>query len=488
MRGKETIQKIKQAFATYQLAILIGLGVCILMMLVMMNKHIVQMATYVFKDEKTEVIEMLQKDISKPSRRDDWYFKKGINYLLENLDEDSKLFLETYYKDLDAQTQEAIVASYNKENILFQYNEPLFHSIATTDVGEVYKVYLNRMDAKTIQTTIKRYMGEEIKVTQDTVNRLYRILSMQSKKISLDDFKFSMYELMSFPHKGDLESVSLKLLDYIQPESVKEVLFTELKTRPIEIGTLSLWIDLFNKKKIITTSEYANFIKSHGAIKRFQEQYKQMVLQEVDLMNIKKKIDIQTEEMINKVDKAKKDIDVLNKQRATKQSELERMSHYKTVELYVLDQYDNGDYEVAIPEKSWLFNTYKPSKYRIRLKVNVSTINKQGVMAFKVYDKGVSSDGLPYYVEVSQEERDQMAQLEQGIAKDQKAIENKNLEIDNLNQEIAHIRKTNNYEQILNNIEEIQKRKESIQLEINKNKNEIQNLFQIGEIIIDTKK
>lgn len=493
MSIKEKVNQIKeqvaQLFDENKKILLIGMGVLVVTMLTLLNIHLFQMSYYTMKDDTEKVITILAKDVQKDFRQDDWYFQKGINYLSNTLEkEQSKAFLENNFKYLNEEIQKNIIKAYNSQALIFKQQMDVFTAITVSENTDDYAKYMKRVPIDEIEKGLKFYLTEAPKLTQDTVDKVYKIVSLQRNKLPLKLFKINAYELMSFPHNGDVNAASLRLLDFIEPEAIRKSLFDELKTKPIELDLFGMWVDVLYKKKIISTTEYASFTSSYGNIKRMQEQYKQVLLQEVDVYNIKQMIDVQTEEVVAKVGKLTKEIEVIDAQIQQDTETLNKLANYKEVELYVLDQYDNGDYEVAIPERSWLFGTYKPGNQRLRLKITASKVENQGVRSFDVYNKGKSQDGLPYYVEVSAEQKAEISALGKKINEARAIVVEKQKMIETHTQEIEHIRKTNNYDQTLLAIEEIDHKKANLEIEIKKEKLLIQNLFQIGELIVENKK
>ena len=490
--NKEKIIAFKNKANTYlnehKKIFLIGSVIFIVMIALSLNIQMFQMNYAIRQGNDAQVIQLLKQDVQKEYKQSENQFKKGIKYLTSHISEEGSTFFEAYFAVLIPKVQMQVIDAYNEHNVVFRQNQDVFHAAALEEQSESYRTYMRRLSVEEIERGLKNYLGETPKLTQDVVNRLYQVLSLQSQKINLQIFKPSLYELMSFPHNGDINSTSLKVLEYIQPEAIKENLFAELKTQSIELELFATWIDILNKKKVITTAEYASFTTSYGNIRRLQEQYKQTLMQEVDLINIKQMIDVQTEEITNQMTKLTKELDTLTTQLANEEEVLYNLKTYKEMELYVLDRYENGDYEVAIPERSWLFGTYKPGTERIRLKATASVVEGQGVHSFLVYNKGTSPEGLPYYIEVSVEELEAITAVEEKISHLKDTVQDKENEIAKCTQEINQIRITNNYDQTLLSLEEIERKKGSTELEIKKEKISIQNHFQIGELIVEIKK
>lgn len=457
-------------------------SVVIIGLVLIMNMNLIQISYFKIKEMPAQVVNILTK--AKPREYTHFYFKQGLEYLVTDLSEVSQEFLEKNFVNFDEATKERILIKYNKEGLLFKDQKALFDEVISKTPSNNLKEYMKRLDIVTFERALEAYFGSEAKLTQDKVESLYKLLSLKGEKLPLEQFEINVYELLSFPHKGDIESTSIKLLDYIEATRVKEVLFTELKTKEIELETLGLWVDILNKKRIITTSEYVAFTNYNGMIKRLQEELKQIELQEVDLMNMKQSVDVQTEMIVNEVQKVTKEIADLNNQIASYTQEVSGLKTYKEVDLYILDRYENGEYEAAIPEKSWLFGTYKPGSQKVRLKLTRSNVVDVGVQSFKAYNKGKLDDGSIYYIEVSNEQLTHIKEVEDKIQADNQSISAKQNEVNKLNQDIAQIRKTNNYDSTISLLEELELKKSNIALDIEKNRLAIQQLFGIGNILV----
>lgn len=457
-------------------------AIIISILLLILNMNLIQISYFKMKEMPVQVVNILNK--ANQSEYDNLYFKKGLNYLLEDLSEVSKEFLENNFASFNETTQEKIITKYNNNELFFKDQQVIIDKVINMEITDAFKTYIRRLDISTFERALDASMGEQVKLTQDGVDKIYKLLALRGEKLPLEHFKLSVFELLNFSKNADIESTSIKILDYIQPERVKEILFTELKTKDVEIGALSVWVDILNKKRIITPSEYVGFTNSNGMIKRLQEESKQIELQEVDLMNMKQSVDVQTEAVMNEAQKITKEITDINNQISTYTTEVNSLRNYQEIDLYVLDRYENGEYEAAIPEKSWLFGTYKPSNQKVRLKTTRSSVDGVGVQKFSVYSKGTLNDGTIYYIEVSDKQLGQINEIEQKIQAGNEKVLNKQNEVNKLNQDIAQIRKTNNYDSTLSLIEELGIKKTNIGLEIEKNKLAIQTLFGIGNIIV----
>lgn len=475
-------EKVIQWIITYKNVVIPSVIGVFIFVLVIINMNLFQITYFRMKHMPDKVVNILTK--AKEQNYDDLYFKQGLQYLVEDASEVSRVFLEKHFKNLDTASQDKILEKYNAEGIQFVSQQEIFDVIIQGTKTDTIKAYMKKLDDVTFERALSEYFDASAKLTQDSVDALYTLLSLKGERIPLKNFKLSIFELLNFPHNGDAESISVKILDYIQPESVKTTLTNELKTNEIEVKTLSIWVDILNKKRIITAQEYLNFTNAYGMIKKSQESLKQIQLQEVDLINMKQTVDVETDVIANQIVRLQKDIKTMQDQTANINEQVSTLKNYKQIDLYILDKYENGEYEAAIPEKSWLFGTYKPSSQKVRLKTTRSSVGEIGVHSFKVYDGGRIDGNVRYYTEVSEEQLIKIEGLEDQIRDANAQINTKNGEIDKLNKEIDEIRKTNNYDATLSLIEELELKKNNIAVEIEKNRLAIQTLFGIGNVIV----
>ncbi|MEG1276951.1 MAG: hypothetical protein RSD26_03040 [Cellulosilyticaceae bacterium] len=462
-----------------------GVVICVLLLF---NMSLIQISYYKITQDTQKMVNVLAKEVKEVKNHQKVYFKSGLDYLIEDMSEISTVFFEKYFSYLSLGDKEKVLTAYNEKDILFASQQIIIDEIAKGNKSDVMDKYLNRLDMNTFELALVEYFGKDPEPTQDIVNKLYNVASMYEAKLPMDKFIVSIYEIMKFPELATENSMALKLLDVIEPEAIYRVLFTELKTQGIEVDLLNAWVDVLNKKQAITTQEYASFTNSYNSIKQLRDQYTQLQRQEVDIKNVKEKIDVETSENRSKVDKLTKEIEAVRAEMDTKKLQLINMKTYKSMDLYIMDYYDDGRYEASIPEKSWFFGTYKPSNQKVRIKLTTSQPDSQGVFNFDVYYKGKTEEGIPYYVEVSQENKNDMATLESELTQKRAIVEQKEVEKEKLQADIDKIRKANNYDQ--NNIllEEVNNKKENVLLRLKEKQIEIQTLFGIGNVSVEVNK
>lgn len=460
----------------------------VVFVLILFNLGFLQISYYKMTQEPQKIVNVLSKEIKEMKNHQKTYFKSGMAYLIEDMSEASQRFFEKYYIYLNEAEKNSVLSAYNLEKKFFSSHKVIIEDITNGNKGEGVKQYINRIDMNTFELALIEYFGNNIELTQDVATKLYRVLNLYDEKIIMNKFNISMYDLMTFPQMTTEDSIAIKLLEEIEPNTVHRILFTELKTEPIDVETLNKWVDILNKKKIISTNEYAAFTNSYNSIKQLKDEYTQLQYQEVDIKNVKQKIDVETAEYIAKMDKIKKEIVGQEKEIERIKGELSGLKKYKTVELYIMDYYEDGTYEASIPEKSWFFGTYKPSEDKLKLRLTNSKPDSQGVFTFDVYYEGEVENGLPYYIEVSGEQKAKIGQLEVELVKIRSLIEQKQAEHDKLQGEVEKIRKANNYEQNNRLLEEVAHKKENVILKITEKQVEIQNLFGIGQVVIEIDK
>ncbi|MEG0152957.1 MAG: hypothetical protein RR448_05920 [Niameybacter sp.] len=486
MNLKEKLISVKEDVVdwikTYKKIIIPVASGMILFFIIMFNMSFFQVTYFKIKRMPDKVVNILTK--AKQTNYDDFYFRTGLDYLIEDLSEVSKAFLEKHFEQLDSMSQEKIIKNYNSKEILFVNQQEIFEVIIKGQTTEHLKGYMKRLDDEIFERALSQCFDSNIKLTQDSVDGLYTLLCLRGDTIPLEKFSLSIFQLLNFPYNGDIETNALKVLDFIEPESIKRALITELKTKEIEVKTLSTWIDILNKKRVITAQEYISFTNYYGMIKKSQEAIKQIQIQEVDLLNMKQTVDIETDVLDNQIKRLAKEKDSLNEQSKELEKQVSVLKNYKQLELYILDRYENGEYEAAIPEKSWLFGTYKPSSQRVRLKTTRSAIEEMGVQSFAVYENEKVGNNVLYFTEVSDEQLIAIQSMEEKAREVNTSMVSKQNEMNKLSQEIGQIRKTNNYDTTLSLIEELEIKKDTIIVEIEKNRLAIQSLFGIGNVMV----
>lgn len=449
------------------------------------NIGLIQITYYTMTEDTQKIINVISKDIKNPQKQSVLYVNMGLDYLMKDLSEESRAFLEKNFMSFTEPRREEILEAYNTKQVFMQDNKALFGVVSTVQpLPEVYRKYIKRMDVAMFERVLIEYFGENPKLTQTIVKDLYAITSAYGKKLPFDKFKFSVYDLLSFPHGGDNNSVALKLLGNVEPTAIKDNLFLELKTKPINVDDLNVWVNVLQKYAVISTEQYAGFTNSYGSITQLRNRYSQLETQEVDLLNMKDKVDVQTNAIALEKEKYEGEKVTLEKQLQDKKKELGKYNQYQMIKLYVMDYYGDGQYEASIPEKSWFFETYKPTNEKVVIKVTSTNISKQGVYDFKVYNKGTHNSGLPYFEELSNEDLARLDKLQSEVGDLESKINQKKNEIAQVNEEINVIRKSQNYDEILLGIEEVNKSKEQVTLSLQEHKVTIQNLFGIGQVDI----
>lgn len=456
--------------------------------LFLFNMNYLQISYYKMTQDTQKIANVLSKEIKEEKNHSKIHFRSGITYLMEDMSEVSQDFFEKYFSYLDTEAKDQVLKTYNEKGEFFKSQQVILEEVSKENKSESIKAYLNRLDMNTFELELVEYFGQNPKLTQDVVIRLHNIISMYDTKLTMEKFKISIYELMQFPLVQEEESIALKLLDNIEASTAHSMLFTELKTKEIDVDMLNAWVDVLNKKKIISTQQYAAFTNSYSGIKQLREEYTQLQRQEVDIKNIKQKIDVETEEFVNKIGKLTKEIETINADLSNKKLALSNLKTYKSVELYIMDYNEDGTYEAAIPEKSWFFGTYKPSNDKVKLKLTSSQPEAQGVYSFEVYYQGESEKGIPYYIEVSPQQREEIASIEKEIIGLRSTVEQKEAEILKLEAEVDKVRKANNYEQNNRLLEEVDHKRENILLKLKEKQIEIQTLFGIGNVTVEADK
>ncbi|OON97869.1 MAG: hypothetical protein ATN36_02305 [Epulopiscium sp. Nele67-Bin005] len=456
-------------------------GAYLVSMLIGFNLSFFQIKYYTMNESTTSIINVLSNQVKKPAQSSRLYFKTGLNYILEELSEETQRFFNGYFPYFSDSHKNLIVSAYNANDLFFDDSNLIMGIIAQDGGGEAYKTYLNRMNLEQYERALINYFGELFLVTEDNLRQLYNIALFYKERLPLDKFQISIYELLQFS-KGDVNNSAIQILHVINKDKVAETLFFELKTKSVTMADLASWINIINQVGILSTQEYAQFTNSYNTLVQLQEQNLQYDRQLVDLYNLKDSVDIQTNEQLQYIEALSYDIEYKEYLLEEKSESLANLSNYRTLELYVVDSYGGGNYEAYIPEKSFFFGSYKPSNEQVQLSLTKSQPRSPGVYTFTLRYLGQSVNGLASYQEVSDADWKEISTLQAEIKTLEEDISYLTSQQKSTMTEINTVRKVNNYSENIDAIEEIEKQQAENNNKIAAHKNSIQLLFGIGEV------
>jgi hypothetical protein len=466
---------------------LLSLILGVVLIVILLNLNWLQISFHKMNNQTQAVENILSKEKSNINHQSRAYFKSGMNYLIEKVDQEGSDFLETYFLDFLPTYQEAIILCYNEKNLIFAKQTQIIKRVAAGDVTRAYKEYFKRVDSNLMEVGLIECFGENIVLTTEVIEELANVSQIYPGGMPLERFRISFYELFKNFLRQTGQENSERLLATLDALKVKTQLFEELKTEPIDVDQLNEWVDILQKYEVIENTEYAAFTNSYSRILQIRDSYKQFNVKEVDLLNQKESIDLMTQILEEELETLEKNCLEIDKTIANTQQSLNQLGQYETIELYIMDYYGDNEYEASVPEKSWFFGTYKPSNQIVRIKLTATNPSAQGVFGLKVYPQGLV-EGVPYYIEVSDEQLQEISAIK---AKLQQLTEEKNNLIvskEACQTEIEITRQTEGYTQILQSIDDLNSSRETVKRQLKEQQLSIQNLFGIGNLIIEIDK
>ncbi|MHC1749161.1 MAG: hypothetical protein AB9856_12720 [Cellulosilyticaceae bacterium] len=484
---KEKYLEIFQKYKAYILTVAISSLVVITSLL---NMSAIQVGYYRATDNKTSLVNVLSHDITREKNQDRAYFEWGVDYLLGDLTEESKIFLEENFQHFKTEIQQNIIITYNKNNLFFKDSSGLIEVAEKGNVDGNIREYIKRMPIEQLELGLQKHFEKTKEFGLKEVQSLYNIISAHPQKLPLNKYKINIYSVLELWSKGENKELIEKLLDYINPKALRTELIKTLKIEPIEITKLNNWIQLLNKKQVFTTKEYANFTTMYNESLQLKEQLKQLKEKEVDIQNLKatteveiEKIAVHVNEKANKMTEESEKIKVL-------QNNLAKIENYENKSFYILDYYGEGEYEAAVPKKSKFFNTHKPSNEKVVIKLNGTIISEPGVVSLKLYNKGTKAieEGkktVPYYVEISEEDKAKIQAIKNDINQQKDTIAGIQGEIAKYEKEIEAVKVKYQYNENLALLEEIKKGQDSVIIKLKEKQVQIQILLGIGNVIIE---
>lgn len=512
--------KFKEALKRYKWIIVSGLTIAILAGVITANIHIFQLMSYKMQANTPAVIQLMERDLKNTKRQDGWYFSQGIEYLLQDMSEETKEFFEAHFAEFIPDIQAEIIKEYNRRNLFFAKQSTLTSTILNHIDKDFYAGYFKRIDEVSVDEMLASYFGEDVELTEEFVDKLYKITSIYPKQLLLDQFKFDVYGLLVLEEIGNaseeqaseqveestvdtvttdanataesettsitLEEKKDTIFKKLAPEKAKKMIFDKLKTNPIQIEILKELMDFLNRNNILDTKTYTSFNNFYSEIHLIRKQYSEIDGKEIDLQNKKSAIELQISEPQKNIES--KQVELKNAQAAVSEveSQLANLTGYAYMALYIEKAYGNGEYEASIPTTG-LFGNFKPSSQKYIIKLTTSQFSTPGVYYVNITLQGtkVNNKGneYPYYVEVSQNQLDQIAALQEKRQAKVNAVSNIQGEIATIEAKIAAIKEENGYAAIEKELKSLAVERETYAERIDEKAVEIQKLLNIGRVI-----
>lgn len=486
---KEKYLEIFKKYKVYILTVAISSLVVIVLLL---NISAIQVGYYRLTGDAKSLTNVLSHDMKREKNQNKAYFEWGIEYLLEDLTEENKNFLEANFSEFSSIIQQNIIIGYNKDNLFFSDPSGLITVAANGEGNDYINGYIKRMPIEQLEMALVNYSKPIKEFGINEVQAIYNVIGHHPEKLPLNKYKINIYQVLDLWSKEENKELVEKLLDHIDGKALRNELVKALKTEPVEIEKLNTWIQLLNKKEVFTTKEYANFTSIYNESLQLKEQLAQMKEKEVDVQNLIKATDVEIEKIAVHVNEKSDQVAKESEKIKLLQNDLSKVENYETLSFYILDYYGEGEYEAAVPKKSLFFDTYKPSNEKVVIKLNGTTIAEPGVISLKLYPKGTKqieggSKSVPYYEEISEEDRAKIKSIKDQMNEQQNTIKVIQGEIEKYQKEIETVKTNNQYNENVALLDEIKKGKESILIKIKEKQIQVQVLLGISNVVIPVK-
>ncbi len=480
------MEKLKQELIQYKWVFIIGLAVAIVLGVIGANLHVFSFMTYKAKGDTPSIIGLLKKDIKNTKRQDDWYYKQGVSYLLQEGSQESLDFLDENFGDFIPERQYDIIEGYNKRQLLLK-NQKAFMTLFMQDIShQGCKTYLQRMAPEALDEALYYYFGAEPTVDKTLVETLGRLLSSYPHQIPLNKFKFDLYEVLVLEDEALTEQKAI-LFSKCESEKARELFFAKLKTKPVALDTLKEWVEFLNRSGVLRPQEYVEFSNKYSEIQLARQGLKDLETKEVDLNNQKEAIELQLGDRLKLLEQQQQTRDKLQTEVKELENKLESLADYAYMALYIEagSGLGKGEYEASTPKKN-IFGNYKASSQKYIVKLSSTEFYKEGVYYVDVYLKGTKTNKVgneyPYYVEVSNEELKNMETL-QGQRQDKvKELETLTSQLGTLEKEVENMKTELGYEQNRKDLVELVQRRQELAKKCDEKVVEIKTLFGIGAI------
>ena len=340
--------KIKEILIRYKWIVVGGLSVAILTGTAMANIHIFQLINYKIQADTPAIITLMEEELKGLKNQDSWYFSEGMEYLLEDMSEESKQFFEEHFTEFDKGFQESIIAAYNTRNLFFKNQSVLTAAILDGLDDTAFAGYFKRMDEISVDQMLANYFGEAPTLDKAFIDQLYQIANIYPKQFILDKFGFDVYGLLVMEEESatqeevvedttgnesidtetkeieasstEDESISTvseseqtqqivslmdkknKIFSKLAPEKARDIIFNKLKVNPIQVETLKDLMEFLNRNKILEVKTATSFNSLYGEIGVIRKQYADIDTQEVELKNKKEAIELKISEPLKNIE------------------------------------------------------------------------------------------------------------------------------------------------------------------------------------------
>ncbi len=292
------IEKIKQQlldeYEQHQTAF-ITLGIIfIISILILLNMNVIKMQYYKYTADTTAVLKVMNYQVNKEGESNKIYYSQGFSYLLNDMSFESRDFLEEHYSTFSEYNKEQILQNYNDRGLLVRNPIGIFEDLANAEYTTQLVRYINRLDIVEFENILIAGFGEELTMSNENIEDFYNVVRRYTTRITLENFKVSIYSLLQFMSDVDNSEI-IELLEQINRDAVYNTLIDELKFRTVSLDDFSKWTEILNKMGCFTTQEYANFNNIYTHINMLRQQYTSLWSQAVEAYTLTSLSDAETQ-------------------------------------------------------------------------------------------------------------------------------------------------------------------------------------------------
>lgn len=484
------MQKIKEIFLKYKWILLSGVVIGVIACLITANLQLINFMSCKIKGDEAGIIKLLSAGLTDTSKQDNWFYVSGIKFLTnkEHFNEESRTFFETNFESFILERQKEIVKGYNTNKALFGDSVPVvalaMDYLEEQDFGD----YIKRVDAADIDAGLSEYYGKTVQANEALVNKLYDLTNIYLGELPFDKFQFSLYELMELQSDDEqLESKINTVCSRLNSEKARDTFFEEVKMQTVDGDDLYGWIEFLNRNQIIDNTEYMSFSTLYSGVHAVRNQYKQIESEEIDLNNKKEAVEVQIKDKEEELKTAQQSLADNEQSISSIDAELDQLTNYASTVIYVEKNLGDDEYQASPPKKS-LFGNYKASSQKYIVKLNSTEVYNEGVyyvdLALSGTKLGADGKEYPYYVEISNDELNRIAILEdkrQSIESNSSELKS---QISSLQLEIDNVKQSSGYEAIVNELSTVTARRDGLTKQLEEIAVKLQTMFSIKKVNI----
>lgn len=480
---------IKETINQFKWVLLAGVIVAILIALITANFHVLQFMKYKMSNDTEGIIKTLESSVSSRSQKE-WYFKQGLAYLLEQDEytDEMKQFFEAHFEGFSDENRKEIIKGYNAKALSLPMSEGFMDFLVSNRQEEDVKVYIKNMKPDELDTGLALAFGKKPEVDENFVNTLNDMLIIYPEKLPFDKFQFSLYQVLVLAGEKVNEK-TMTIFNKIEPQSARNNLFGELKTKEISEKQLGSLVNLLKETGIITLSEIKDYEAFYSELCMARSKYQGMDEEIIALQNKKDSVEAQISESSDKLKIKRTEVSKMQSEVNEVEGKIDKLTTYTYLTLYVEGSSGTGSNEyIASPPRGGLFGVLRPSDQKYIVKLTDSSFTQPGVYNVNVYlqgSKSTSNGGqYPYYVELSSGDISQMESLAADRDNKVAALNKLKQEAEALEANIAAVKQQNNYDEIVEALNSVDSRRNEYVNKVNEKIAAIKELFGFSKLKI----